>query len=488
MDLLTEKYLQENIINEAFNSIADIIFVIDDKYYIREVNSKEGSYLLFPRENIINKHVKKIGMPEFLTDLTINHLSKVFSSGKIEEYEYSIEKNNKKHFFECRMMLGNKYVIAIIRDITKLKIKENKANKKALEESNSNYKILVETSPNGIIIRDFDNIYFVNKKAKEIFNINSAEQLCFNNIFNKDDLITFNGRLTAVKNGIDVSYKEFTIKKESKENIIIETKPVFITYKGKPAFQIVFRDVSLQKKLQQERFEKEVMLETNINLRREIDNRLIIEDELRKSLDQNELLLKEIHHRIKNNFQVISSLINYTKQNYLNTALSKAFVNINARIKSMAIVHDFFYKSDDFSSVQLIAYLNKIYIENYRENSINTDESLVIYKTRLRNVCVKIDEAITIGLIFNELLIVCRHIMTNFTNKSCNFVRLKRIDQQTIELSLLYKIAEKTKKEDIFNQIDLSLIEVLISQVNGKIEKDTKNCMLNLKIQLTKIK
>lgn len=595
IEYLNKIFTKNTQIKQIFDSIPDIIFIFDKNFRVKEINYKEGSYLLKSREELIDKYVDELPLMDSLKERTKNYLSKVFESRMPLNYEYFLGEGADIHYFECRLLPSADQVIAIIRDITenkkkeaeikekeiryrnilenisqslievssdgtilyknhkyieflllssitdrnnlkdiigeevfnlllynfnnninrksvypfghhiiefsiserkKLKneksyifllndVSENEINKRALQESKDNYEILVESSPNGIIIRDFECIYYANKKAKEIFNIEDINNLDFSDYFTKADLMTFKGRLSAVKNGIDVSYKEFHMTHPGRKDIIIETKPVYIKYKGKPAFQIVFRDISLQKKLQEERFEKQLMIETNRNLRAEIDNRLIIEDELRNSLDQNTLLLKEIHHRIKNNFQVISSLINFTAKNFSDPLLNKSFIDINSRIKSMAIVHDFFYKSEDFSSVLISEYLYKIHSEFLRESSMNKENDSFEFRSKISEICIGIDDAITIGLIFNELMVLCKYLHDNFTNKYCNFVELKQIDSQRLELCMKLS-GDENGKSDILNQFDLRLLEVLISQINGVILKEDGICKLRLKMELTK--
>ncbi|PLW92304.1 MAG: hypothetical protein C0592_11430 [Marinilabiliales bacterium] len=596
LEYLQELFKQNTHIHQAFHSIPDIIFIFNKNYIVKEINYKEGSYLLKPREELLNSSIDELPLDDSLIVRTKMYLDQVFNTGKPIEYEYSLGETDDEHFFECRMVPGDDQVIAIIRDITENKtrekeikekekkyknlledipqavlevnykgeilyknqryidflfragvsnrnnfkdilgeevfelllynysnkvsapcifpfgkyfiefhisesknrkdiksyiillndVSENEINKRALQESKNNYETLVETSPSGIIIRDFDNIYYANRMALDIFNVKNHNELDFSKYFSVNDLMTFRGRLSAVKNGIDVSYKEFKMIHPDRKDVIIETKPVYIQYKGKPAFQIVFRDVSLQKKLQQERFEKQLMVETNRNLRAEIDNRLIIEDELRNSLDQNTILLKEIHHRIKNNFQVISSLINFTSKNFSDPLLNQSFADINSRIKSMAIVHDFFYKSEDFSSVLIGEYLHKIHRDYLRENGMNGEKEAVKFQSDMTEICIGVDDAITIGLIFSELLVICKYLHDNFTNKYCNFVELKRINSQKLELCLASNNEKKTKNENLINESDLSLLEVLINQMNGEIVKNDLTCELRLKLELTK--
>jgi hypothetical protein len=117
---------------------------------------------------------------------------------------------------------------------------------------------------------------------------------------------------------------------------------------------------------------------------------------------------------------------------------------------------------------------------------MNGGKDLVQFKSNVDELCVGLDDAITIGLIFSELMVICRCVHDNFTNKYCNFVELKQIDKQWLELCMNFSGEKENMKSEFSEKLDFSLLEVLIAQLNGIIEKDVDVCQLRLKMELTK--
>jgi PAS domain S-box-containing protein len=123
---------------------------------------------------------------------------------------------------------------------------------------------------------------------------------------------------------------------------------------------------------------------------------------LEEALTAKEVLLKEIHHRVKNNLQVVSSLLNLQESAVADPLARKVFLDCQTQIQSMAMVHEVLYRSSDFEGVdmqryfeRLVDYLAGIYDAVYRGVSWSIDAD---------SVTLGLDEAIPIGLIVNELV------------------------------------------------------------------------------------
>ncbi len=132
---------------------------------------------------------------------------------------------------------------------------------------------------------------------------------------------------------------------------------------------------------------------------RDITENRTREDRLRVSLLEKEILLKEIHHRVKNNMQVISSLIQLQSYSIRDETDRELMRETQARIRAMATVHELLYESQDFSSIYADRYLGSI----VEELSLGYDATNV--RCEVQPVQVDIDMAIPLGLIANELLI-----------------------------------------------------------------------------------
>ncbi len=121
------------------------------------------------------------------------------------------------------------------------------------------------------------------------------------------------------------------------------------------------------------------------------------EDELIGTIHEKEALLREVHHRVKNNFQIISSLINLQAAN---TADQTALRDLQRRIHSMALVHELLYESEDISSIDIRTYIERLVssiMDGYRSEDIG-------YRTEIARLNVPIETAIPLGLIINELI------------------------------------------------------------------------------------
>jgi two-component sensor histidine kinase len=123
---------------------------------------------------------------------------------------------------------------------------------------------------------------------------------------------------------------------------------------------------------------------------------------LRASLHEKEILLKEIHHRVKNNMQVISSLLSLQSRHLTDKAAIEMFRESQQRIRSMALVHEKLYQSKDLSRIDFSKYIESLIMFLFHSYRVNSD--LVRMKTEVRNVLLDINSAIPCGLIINELV------------------------------------------------------------------------------------
>ncbi|MGC9036753.1 MAG: histidine kinase dimerization/phosphoacceptor domain -containing protein, partial [Verrucomicrobiia bacterium] len=127
-----------------------------------------------------------------------------------------------------------------------------------------------------------------------------------------------------------------------------------------------------------------------------------VEASLKKSLDEKIVLLREVHHRVKNNFQVITSLLNIHLNRAKDETVAKNIENIRNRILAMAIVHEMLYRTDDLSRVNMADYLKRISINLFQSSRV--DSSRIKLKLNIEPIQLNVDKAVAIGIIANELL------------------------------------------------------------------------------------
>ncbi|OEC85278.1 MULTISPECIES: histidine kinase dimerization/phosphoacceptor domain -containing protein [Methanobacterium] len=138
----------------------------------------------------------------------------------------------------------------------------------------------------------------------------------------------------------------------------------------------------------------------NDELRAEMDERERIENKLKKSLEEKEILLKEIHHRVKNNLQIISSLLNLQSRYINDEEMLDIYKESQNRVKSMAIIHEKLYQSEDLARIDFGDYVKSLVLDLFHSYGVDNIEPDI----NIRDVLLDINTAIPCGLIVNELV------------------------------------------------------------------------------------
>ena len=136
----------------------------------------------------------------------------------------------------------------------------------------------------------------------------------------------------------------------------------------------------------------------------DITERRLTEENVKASLREKEILLSEVHHRVKNNMQVISGLLDLQAKASGNPELTERLNESQRRIRSMALIHEKLYGSKDFARIDLADYVRTLSQELFQSQKINLGEIDLIVQTDGSNVYVDINKAIPCGLILNELI------------------------------------------------------------------------------------
>jgi PAS domain S-box-containing protein len=135
---------------------------------------------------------------------------------------------------------------------------------------------------------------------------------------------------------------------------------------------------------------------------RDISERKLVEDKLRSSLREKEVLLKEIHHRVKNNLQIVSSMLNLQMGQLKDPEARDLFQESQSRVRSIALFHEKLYQSKDLARVDIAEYLKGLSTGLLATYGIHPDQ--VVLSARVDDIPMGVDSAISCGLIVNELL------------------------------------------------------------------------------------
>lgn len=196
---------------------------------------------------------------------------------------------------------------------------------------------------------------------------------------------------------------------------------------------------------------------------------------MQESLREKESLIKEIHHRVKNNLQVISSLLSLQMSFMKNTEIIEKFKITQARVHSIALLHDQLYKSNSLNQVIMSNYIQLL--TNNLIQSSNIPIHLVKTNFFLENFVLDIEQASPIAIILNELISnALKHTYTD--------------DKKNIEITISYEnlqnqhlLKVKDNGQGLPSDFDirkvktlgLSLVNILTKQINGKLSCFNQN-------------
>lgn len=164
----------------------------------------------------------------------------------------------------------------------------------------------------------------------------------------------------------------------------------------------------------------------------DITERKHAEEQLKESLKEKEILLREIHHRVKNNMQVISSLLMLQEELSEDEQVIEMLKDSQNRIISMALIHEKLYRSENFSKIDLKEYIDDLVSGLFQSYGISEDK--VALNINAENVLLGIDSAIPCGLIINEL--VSNSLKHAFPEDECGEINIfiRSTDEDMIEL------------------------------------------------------
>jgi PAS domain S-box-containing protein len=206
----------------------------------------------------------------------------------------------------------------------------------------------------------------------------------------------------------------------------------------------------------------------DITERKEIDN------QIRAALEEKEILLQEVHHRVKNNLQVISSMLNLQRRFVDDAKMLEVLDESQNRISTMSFIHESLYKNSDFSSIGFSDYLERLtqnLIHSY--SNLTTGVELI---TKLDDVHINLKQAIPCGLIVNELVSNCLKYAFKGMSSGKIYLRVQRVG-----VNLEIQVADNGVglPEDFDFETNESLgvylVQALTDQLDGSLIVDNKH-------------
>lgn len=249
------------------------------------------------------------------------------------------------------------------------------------------------------------------------------------------------------------------------EHDVIEAKTLDYAEKFGVLFEILFAIISVFYLLHQyslfQAYGEAQLKYANKEL--EYQNKLI-----NRKNTENSTLLKEIHHRVKNNLQIIISLLRMQRDQVQTEAAKQDFSEAINRIHSMSLIHQKMYQERELSNIKFESYFNDL-IDSILRSYIGSDIKFEVeFKTDMNHV--SLETIVPLGLLLNEL--ITNSIKHAFAPETENKITVSMTHLDTNGMLFEYTDSglwsQKTEKEVSFGQ---ELIEVLSMQLNGQIER-----------------
>jgi len=327
-----------------------------------------------------------------------------------------------------------------VEDIT-----ERKKAEQVLEESERRFRTIFETAREAIFLKDRDSRYtLINPAMAALLGIPAAD------LIGRTDAELF-GKEGAAGIAVDdqkvlagaILQEERSLSFRGKTHIFSATKVPMRNDKGEvTGICGIARDITERKKM---------------------------EEALRLSLQEKDILLKELHHRAKNNMQIISSILNLQAGSVKDPVALECLRKSQTRIRSMALVHEKLYRSMDFARINFGEYLRSLASAVFQ--SCRIDSSRVKLDFKAEDVFLDINTAIPCGLMANELIVNALKYAFPDGRSGEVRIRLSSLGQDNYRIVISDNGVGIPKNIDFRNteSLGMQLVTLLVGQLDGTI-------------------
>ncbi len=435
----------------VIETAAEGITLFDKKGTVIEINPKALELTGF-KEDIIGKNLVQI-VPSL--KISLNEALVAFKNiltGKPipSEWKY-VNKRGERKFVKANYSLmrtdGKIDGIALVlEDITDLKLREM-----ALRENEQFLENIIENIPDMIFVKSADELKFerVNRAVEFIWGYERDELIGKTDydFFTREeaDFYTQNDRKVLHKKELHDIIEETIHTRYQGERILHTKKIPLLDENGHPNYLL--------------------------GISEDVTERKMAEMKLKKSLEEKEDLLREIHHRVKNNMQIISSLLNLQSAHVQEEESKEILKDSQSRVKSMAMIHEKLYTSHDLSHINFKQYTEKLVSDIFYTYKVQIGTIEPVLK--VADIEFNMETAIPLGLIINELVTNSLKFAFPDTDKGSITVALETdgeehnliVEDDGIGLPEGFEF-DKT------DSLGLQLVNNLVAQIDGNITID----------------
>ena len=488
-----ELRLSNSYNRDLIEGSVDPLFIIDPEDKIKDINKAVELITGYSRDQLIgndfsdyfnNPDKAKAGFEEvfregFVKDYPLEILHKngdttsvlynasvykdekgqtigVFAAARDISQLKTAEEELKEHMDNLEITVKNRTDELIhANELLKTEIKERKKMEKDLSESEKRYSLTLDAINDGLWDWDVSSgdVFFSDNYYKMLgYNPGDfpANYNSWRLLVHPDDIDSLEKQLQkSVKSGIGFEI-DLRIKTKSGKWLCVSTrgKEIEKDLAGNPT--------------------------RIVGTLRDRTDRVNAEKNIKESLEEKEMLLKEIHHRVKNNLMIISSLLNLQSTYIKDKESQDVFKESQNRARSMAIIHEKLYQSTDLKSIDFGDYISSLATKLF--HTYNADPNIIKLKINAENILIDINTAIPLGLIVNEL--ITNSLKYAFPDGKPGKIN---VDFHPKDHNFEFSVKDNGLgfPEDIdFQKTDslgMLIVTSLTEQINGDIELDRNN-------------
>lgn len=428
---------------DLFDSISDAIYIQDKHGRFVEVNEGAERMYGYSREEFLGKTPEFLAVEDKVDIKKVRKYSQEALKGRPQQFKWWGKRKNGEKFPKEVVMNAGKYfgedaVIVVARDVS-----EQYEAEEQLRRSEEKFRQLFQNAPIGIA--------FLNKDQK-VEHLNQA----FTDIF---------------------GYKTEDIKGEAIDEVIVPEEFKSEAYGvSKKIFTGTTAKTTGKRKTKSGEIIDTLIYGVPVNVEGEtiaiyglyvdVTDSKEAEEKIKKSLKEKEVLLSEIHHRVKNNLAVITGLLELQAYNSSSEEAVQVLRDSQMRINSIALIHEKLYQREDLSEISFNTYLDEL--TDVIVSSLRTDQTDVTINIEADPVDLTITQAIPCGLILNELITnAYKHAFKNQDEGTITI--LVNQDGQKVQLVVYDDGRGMPEKPDLENSdsLGVQLINTLSTQLRG---------------------
>lgn len=426
----------------------------DLNFCVSEWNASARRIFGYSREEILGKNANTL-VPENLHD----RIAKLWmelknKTGGERSSNENITKDGRKilcEWYNTPLIDESGRVIGVaslVEDIT-----ERVKAERELNDQKEFLRAVIDTDPNFVFAKDWNGRFtLVNKAVAENYN-------------------------TTKENLIGKTDADFNLNTEETEHFLEDDREVISSGKTKfipeemvtnPATGVTKWYQTIKVPLKSVTGDYQVL-----GVAADITARKLAEEITKKSLKEKELLLKEIHHRVKNNLQIIVSLLKLQSRFVYDERDLDIFNKSRSRVETMSLIHEKLYKSKDISQIDIGNYLKDLVSHLLKAYNVNNEIDFTITS---ENILLTIDTSIPCGLIVNELINnILKHAFPH-GHKGIISVDIKKCGEKVVLTVSDNGVGmPENFSQDNSDSLGMQLIETLVKQLEGTVNVDKTN-------------